>query len=83
MRRDGLKSPDLADALMLAFADYFPEIYKPPSKTALQRWSDKLEGEPTQFEDPFEQFAQEFHEGDRYRTETEETTEREDGMVWN
>jgi hypothetical protein len=83
MRRDGLKSPDLADALMLAFADYFPEIHKPPTKTALQKWSDELEGVPTQHEDDFEVFAQEFHEGDRYRTETEENMEREDGMVWN
>ncbi len=83
MRREGLKSPDLADALMLAFAEYFPEIYKPPKQTALQKWSKKLEGAPTQYEDPYEQFAQEFHQGDRYRTETEETMEREDGMVWN
>jgi hypothetical protein len=83
MRRDGLKSPDLADALMLAFADYFPETYKPPKETALQKWSKQLEGVPTQYEDPFEQFAQEFHRGDGYKTETETIEEREDGMVWN
>jgi hypothetical protein len=83
MRRDGLKSPDLADALMLAFADYFPEIWKPPTHTGMQKWSEKLEGQQVQFEDPFEAFATDFHEGDfgeEYRTESED---REDGMVWN
>lgn len=83
MRRDGLRSPDLADALMLAFADYYPELYKPPRKTALQKWSEGLEGPPQQYSDDFEAFAQEFHEGDRYRTESEELLEREDSMVWN
>jgi hypothetical protein len=81
MRRDGMKSPDLADALMLAFANYNPELWKPPTKSALQKWSDKLEGVPTQYEDDFEEFAEDFHRGDRYRTESEEN--REDGMVWN
>jgi hypothetical protein len=83
MRRDGLKSPDLADALMLAFADYFPELWKPPTKSALQKWSDGLEGVPVQYEDDFEQFAQEFHQGEGYRTESEVSEEREDGLVWN
>jgi hypothetical protein len=83
MRRDGLKSPDLADALMLAFADYDPEIWKAPAQTAMQKWSDRLEGTPVQYEDPFEAFATDFHTGDfgeSYRTESED---REDGMVWN
>lgn len=82
MRREGLKSPDLADALMLAFADYFPERYKPSRKGPLQKWSDKLERVPTQYEDPFEQYTKEFHQvdGDRYKTESEE---REDPMIWN
>jgi hypothetical protein len=80
MRRDGLKSPDLADALMLAFADYWPEIWKPPTETALQKWSRGLEGTPVQYEEPFEQFATDFLEEDSYRTESED---REDKMVWN
>jgi hypothetical protein len=83
MRRDGLKSPDLADALMLAFADYFPELWKPPAKTATQQWHDKLEGQPVQYEDDYEQWAQEFHRGDRYRTESEVPDDREDGMIWS
>jgi phage terminase large subunit len=83
MRRDGLKSPDLADALMLAFADYYPELWKPPKRSALQKWSDKLEGPATSYEDPYEQFAQGFHQGDGYKTESQENEDREDGMVWN
>jgi len=81
MRRDGLKSPDLADALMLAFADYYPEVWKAPNKTALQKWSDALEGPPTH-EEPFEGFANEFHKMDGYRLESD-MEEREDPMVWN
>lgn len=81
MRRDGIKSPDLADALMLAFADYDPDLWEPPKSTALQKWSDRLEGVPIQQEDDFEQFANDFYRMDRYITESEDN--REDGMVWN
>jgi hypothetical protein len=80
MRRDGLKSPDLADALMLAFADYYPELYQPPKQTAMQRWSERLEGPPQSHHDPFEQFTEDFYRGDSYVTESED---REDPMVWN
>lgn len=81
MRRDGLKSPDLADALMLAFADYYPEVWTPPQKTAMQKWSDALEAPPSH-EEPFEDFANEFHKMDGYKTESDKE-EREDPMVWN
>ena len=82
MRRDGLKSPDLADALMLAFAEYYPELWRAPRKTALQKWSERLEQNPAQYDDGFEDFANEFHRMDGYITESEDP-EREDGMVWN
>jgi hypothetical protein len=68
---------------MLAFADYFPELWRPPTKTATQQWHEKLEGMPVQYEDGYEQYAQEFHRGDRYRTESEVPDDREDGMIWN
>ena len=81
MRREGIKSPDLADALMLAFADYYPEEWQPPRKTAMQKWSDALEGPPSH-EEPFEAFAIEFHKMDGYKLESEKE-DREDPMVWN
>lgn len=43
MRREGIESPDMADALMLAFADYEPEIAPKKPKTEAQRLIDSLE----------------------------------------
>lgn len=80
MRREKMKSPDLADALMLAYAEYDPQLYKPATKTALQKWSDKLEGPPIQYDDGFEKFAYDFHKMDGYPLDDQD---REDGMVWN
>jgi hypothetical protein len=80
MRREKIKSPDLAEAVMLAFADYHPTLMEAPMKTATQGWSDQLEGPPDQIDHRHEQFANEFYRMDKYPT-TED--EREDGMVWN
>jgi hypothetical protein len=80
MRREKIKSPDLAEAVMLAFADYNPDLMEDKSKTATQSWSDELEGPPVTQDDTHEQFANEFYRMDKYPT-TED--EREDGMVWN
>jgi hypothetical protein len=82
MRREKIKSPDLADALMLAFAEYNPTLVTVPGKTATQRWSDDLEGPPPMDTHPqYEQFANEFYKMDAYNITDE--SEREDGMVWN
>jgi hypothetical protein len=81
MRREKIKSPDLADALMLAFAEYNPTLVVVPGKTAAQKWSDDLEGPPPTQADPYEQFANEFYKMDEYPIE--EDNQREDGMVWN
>jgi hypothetical protein len=80
MRREKIKSPDLADALMLAFAEYNPSLVVIPPKTASQSWSDQLEGPPVTQADPYEQFANEFYKMDEYPITDDE---REDGMVWN
>jgi hypothetical protein len=80
MRREKIKSPDLAEAVMLAFADYNPDLLGAPMKTATQGWSDQLEGPPDEIDHRHEQFANEFYRMDKYPT-TED--EREDGMVWN
>jgi hypothetical protein len=80
MRREKIKSPDLADALMLAFAEYNPSLVVVPPKTASQSWSDQLEGPPVTQADPYEQFANEFYKMDEYPITDDE---REDGMVWN
>jgi hypothetical protein len=80
MRREKIKSPDMADALMLAYAEYDPQLFKPAPKGPLQKWSERLEGPPKQYEDPFEQYAYDFHKMDGYPIDN---SEREDGMVWN
>jgi hypothetical protein len=79
MRREKIKSPDLADALMLSFADYHPKLKPEKPKTAGQRWNEKLEGPPQQMADPYEQYANEFYRMDRYPINN---NEQEDGMVW-
>jgi hypothetical protein len=81
MRRDKIKSPDLADALMLSFAEYNPKLKKAPTKTALQKWSDDLEkpyegGLPTH-----EEFVNDFYKMSDYPVEDKH--EVEDRMVWN
>jgi hypothetical protein len=80
MRREKIKSPDLAEAVMLAFADYNPALVEDNPKTAAQSWSDILEGPPDQADHTHEQFANEFYKMDKYPSTDEE---REDGMVWN
>ena len=78
MRREGLKSPDFADALMLGFADYYPEKRRKKPKTAHQRWSDKLEQAlPTQ-DTEWEQYANDFWKVDEYKIGGER-----DSMVWD
>ena len=79
MRREKIKSPDLAEAVMLAFADYNPALMEAKPKTATQRWSDELEGPPQQDGDTHEQFANEFYKMEGYPS----PEEREDGMVWD
>jgi len=80
MRREKIKSPDLAEAVMLAFADYHPPLAEESPKTASQRWSDVLEGPPDQVDDAHERFANEFYKMNEYPINDDE---REDGMVWN
>lgn len=80
MRKEGIKSPDLADAIMLAFADYYPQTYKPPQDTALKKWSDQLESNIQVEADMFERFANDFWKMAEYPIDE---GEREDGMVWN
>jgi hypothetical protein len=82
MRREKIKSPDLADALMLAFAEYNPTLVPTPGKTASQKWSDDLEGPaPTDPDPMYEKFANEFYKMQEYPITDD--SEREDGMVWN
>jgi hypothetical protein len=81
MRREGIKSPDLAEALMLAFAEYYPEEWQAPKKTAIQKWSEKLEGPPEQTYDGFQEFANEFYKMDGYALESD--PDREDAMLWD
>lgn len=83
MRKDGLKSPDIADAIMLAFADYYPELFKSEPKTIAQKWSDKLEQPVAEYDDGFEQFANEFYRMSGYRLESDGDGDREDPMLWN
>lgn len=56
MKKEGIKSPDRAEALMLAFADYYPEIEKTKPKTWQQKWIEQTE-KPAQDEDPWKKFA--------------------------
>jgi hypothetical protein len=82
MRREKIKSPDLADALMLAFAEYNPTLVGIPGKTATQIWSDDLEGPaPIETDPMYEKFVNDFYKMQEYPIT--EDTEREDGMVWN
>lgn len=55
MKKEGIKSPDRAEALMLAFADYYPEIEKTKPKTWQQKWIEKTEEKPQQ--DPWVDYA--------------------------
>ena len=80
MRKEGIKSPDLADAIMLAFAEYNPQLHKPGKGTWSKKWSDKLESNIQVERDMFEQFANDFWKMDKYPIDE---GEREDGMVWN
>lgn len=72
MRREGIKSPDFADALMLAFSEYDPELFKEPPKTALHKWSDQLEEPGGEYRDHHEEFANEFYRMSRYPVEDPE-----------
>ena len=56
MKKEGIKSPDRAEALMLAFADYYPEVMKTKPKTWQQKWIDDTEKKPE--EDPWQRYAQ-------------------------
>jgi len=77
MRREGIKSPDFADALMLAFAEYDPEVMKEKPKTELQKWSDRLEEPGGEYEDHHEEYVNEF-----YRMNSYPVREPEDDYRW-
>lgn len=55
MRKEGIPSPDRADALMLAFSDYYPQEKAKPAKTWTQQWIDRTNQKPEV--DPWEQWA--------------------------
>jgi hypothetical protein len=55
MKKEGIKSPDRAEALMLAFADYYPEVMKAMPKSWQQQWIEKTEKMPEQ--DPWVNYA--------------------------
>ena len=55
MRKEGIPSPDRADALMLAFSDYYPTEAEKPARTWTQQWIDITNRKPEV--DPFEQWA--------------------------
>lgn len=57
MKKEGIKSPDRAEALMLAFADYYPEVQKKPPKTWTQKWIEHTEKKPEDY-DPWQKYAQ-------------------------
>lgn len=56
MKKEGIKSPDRAEALMLAFADYYPDIQKTKPKSWQQKWIDHTEKKPDA--DPWQRYAQ-------------------------
>ena len=56
MKKEGIKSPDRAEALMLAFADYYPEIKKTTPKTWQQKWIEHTERKPRE-DDPWKNYA--------------------------
>jgi len=56
MKKEGIRSPDRAEALMLAFADYYPEIEKTAPKTWQQKWIEATEKPPVE-QDPWQNFA--------------------------
>ncbi|GAG99308.1 unnamed protein product, partial [marine sediment metagenome] len=57
MKKEGIKSPDRAEALMLAFADYYPDVLKDKPKSWQQQWIEKTEKMPEV--DPWEKYARE------------------------
>lgn len=81
MRREGIKSPDIADAMMLAFAEYYPELKKKRQKTWGEKWSEKLESAiPTDsYQDDLEPYVNDFHKRTRYPITEEDCTE---DMTW-
>lgn len=66
MKREKIGSPDMADALMLAFADYYPELFKQPSKTWGERWDEALAASTDNRFDDYEEWAHDFHKINRY-----------------
>ena len=75
MRKENIPSPDIADALMLAFADYTPYLKEPPPKTWTQKWIEKTEQLPGElYDDGYEQWARDYFKKDGYfdQEQTEE-----------
>jgi len=56
MKKDNIPSPDRAEALMLAFADYFPEEKAKKPKTWSQKWIDKTNKRDVE-QDPWLDYA--------------------------
>jgi len=80
MRREGIKSPDVADAMMLAFAEYYPELKPKRRKTWGEKWSDKLEQTmPTNVHDTYEDYANDFYRRSRYPITDDDLLE---DMTW-
>lgn len=67
MRRDGIKSPDSAEALMLAFSDYDPTLKPARQKTWAEKWSEKLENtRPSDYYDDYEEYTNDFYKRSGY-----------------
>lgn len=80
MRKESIPSPDIADALMLAFADYTPYLKEPPPKTWTQKWIEQTERKDVELDrDGYEQWARDFFNKDGY---FDEETMNESEGVW-
>ena len=79
MRREGIRSPDIADGMMLAFAEYYPEELTKRPMTSLERWSKSLEEPPAEIDDGYEEYANDFYKRTKYPIDGDNVTE---DMTW-